>query len=74
MRIELFGENDLRTIISLNNKGWVLMELDKFEEAKSIYQKALMSLEKTAGDEHEYKSILMNNISLIFMELKETEC
>lgn len=72
IRKELFGEEDLRTIIAMNNQAWVLMRLNKLEESKIIYLQAIDFLKKK-NDEYQYVDFIMNNLSLVLKELQQYE-
>lgn len=73
IRLELFGKEDLRTVVAMNNKGWVLWKTNELERAKVIYQEALTLLEKIADDDCIYVHSIRNNLSLVYKDLHEYE-
>lgn len=68
LRLELFGQEDLRTLVAMNNKGWILWKLGRLEEARSTYQEAIAHLKNIEDNEH-----LLNNLTLVLRDLHEYE-
>ncbi|MGA8164739.1 MAG: FxSxx-COOH system tetratricopeptide repeat protein [Waddliaceae bacterium] len=71
IRLELFGKEDLRTILAMDNKAYILYELGRLEESKAMCQEALTSLENATDGKHSYLVILMHNLAQVFCRLHE---
>jgi tetratricopeptide (TPR) repeat protein len=71
MRIERLGKSHLATILSLNNKGWLLFRTNKSNESKTVYKEAIKTLVETYGEGHPLLPCILNNLTLPLNNLQE---
>ncbi len=58
----------------LNQMGLYLKGRAQFQDAKTLYERALVVYEKALGSEHEYVATTVNNLGLVLQDLGDLEC
>ena len=52
-RLRLKGEEDINTLREANNYAWSLIDLKRFEEAKTLYRKVIPVARRVLGESHD---------------------
>ena len=67
----MFGENHADVATSCNNLASVYTCLGEYNQAKELYEKALMIRKIIFGENHAYVAINYNNLALVYNSLGE---
>lgn len=73
IRLELFGKEDLRTVVAMGNKAVFLWRMNQLEESKTMHEEALAILEKIAPNDPYYYGLISLGLALVFEKLQDYE-
>ena len=72
-RVELFGEENAETIISMNNLATILWENGQFAESKDLFSRSLRVSQKLYDKDHLDVIIILNNLGWVCWEMGQFE-
>lgn len=70
---ELFGENDIRTLVLLNDYGAILEDCNEFSEAENVIKKAIQNAVTCEYANHSDVAVFWVNLGCIYSKVGKSE-
>ena len=68
---KVYGPQHPDVAIALNNLAFLYCDIEEYDEALPLYQRALEIIEKVLGPQHPSVATALNNLALLYCDIKE---